>query len=183
MYETAKTAAAVILRRVMHGRIDCLGGRRVLVNVPPRPVDYARERRLERVAGPLRDAGWEVEVTALGVEAVQPTTVDVPFISPAMVRAARDAAALDHRIGGPDRFTTLTIKVGLGGTGWGFHDAILDYADGGALIVSPFREVDERSPFADTDHRRYAGAEELRRHLTELPFNGEALPIPLHAAH
>jgi hypothetical protein len=29
--------------------------------------------------------------------------------------------------------------------------------------------------------RRYAGAQELRRLVAELPFTGEALNIPLHA--
>jgi hypothetical protein len=111
------------------------------------------------------------------------TIVDVPFISPAMIRAARAAAALTERMGGPARFTTLTIHIGLYGRGWGFGDASLAYADGGVLRVSPFREVDESSPFAEASRRRFAAAEELRAHLAELPFTGDALPIPLHAAH
>jgi hypothetical protein len=112
------------------------------------------------------------------------TPVDVPFISPAMVRAARGAADLDQRMSGPAGFDTLTIKVGLYGRGWSFTDANLRYADGsGVLIAAPFRPVDERSPFADAARRRLAAAEELRAHLAALPFTGEALPIPLHAFH
>lgn len=110
-------------------------------------------------------------------------TTDVPFISPAMVRAARIAAALNERISGPEGFTTLTIKTNLHRTGWGFKDTLLHNVSGGTLITTPFREVDERSPFADAARRRYAAAVELRAHLAALPFTGEALPIPLHAAH
>ncbi|KNE81389.1 hypothetical protein AB0B04_18850 [Streptomyces xinghaiensis] len=108
--------------------------------------------------------------------------VDVPFISPAMIRAARAAAALTERMGGPEAFTTLTIKAGVDWSGWGFTDAILDRAEGGILIISPFHPVDESSPFADRSRRRFAAAEELRTHLAEVPFTGHALPIPLHAA-
>lgn len=107
--------------------------------------------------------------------------VDVPFISPAMVRAARDAAAVDQRMGGPDGFTSLTIKTDLYRRGWGFTDALLRNVSGGVLIISPFHPVDERSPFAEQSRRRFAAAEELRAHLAELPFGGEALTIPLHA--
>ncbi|MFI5814932.1 hypothetical protein ACIA7S_28735 [Streptomyces sp. NPDC051643] len=109
--------------------------------------------------------------------------VPVPFISPAMIRAARAAADLDQRISGPDAFSTLTIKTNLYGRGWGFTDALLRNVSGGVLIVTPFRPVNEASSFRAESHRRFAAAEELRAHLAALPFTGEALPIPLQAAH
>jgi hypothetical protein len=112
-------------------------------------------------------------------------TVDVPFISPALVRVARAAAALDQRIGG-EKFTSLTIKVGLYGKGWSLHDnsdAVLRYADGGALYCAPFRPVPAFMPpsLAAASERRYAAAQELRGLVAELPFVGEGLPIPLKA--
>lgn len=107
--------------------------------------------------------------------------VDIPFISPAMIRAARDAAAVTERMGGPDGFTSLTIKTDLYRRGWGFTDALLHNVSGGVLIITPFRPVDERSPFREESRRRFAAAEELRAHLAALPFTGEALPIPLNA--
>jgi hypothetical protein len=112
------------------------------------------------------------------------TAVDAPFISPAIVRAARAAAALDQRIG---TFDALTIKVGLYGDGWSLDDnsdALLHYAGGNALIASPFRPVSEGLPagIKAAAERRFAGGKELRRLLAELPFTGEPLTIPLHAA-
>ncbi|MBP5896350.1 hypothetical protein [Streptomyces scabiei] len=104
---------------------------------------------------------------------------DAVFISPALIRAARGAAALDQRIG---HFTHLTIKVNHHFNGWSLTgDAVLRYAEGGVLYVSPFRPVDESSPFAEQSRRRFAAAEELRALVAELPFTGEALAIPLHA--
>ncbi|WP_333746112.1 hypothetical protein [Streptomyces sp. IBSBF 2950] len=104
---------------------------------------------------------------------------DVVFISPALVRAARGAAALDQRIG---HFTHLTIKVNHHFTGWSLDgDAVLSRAEGGVLYASPFRPVDESSPFAEQSRRRFAAAEELRALVAEIPFTGDALTIPLHA--
>ncbi|MDX3672750.1 hypothetical protein [Streptomyces europaeiscabiei] len=103
---------------------------------------------------------------------------NVVFISPALIRAARGAAALDQRIG---HFTHLTIKVNHHGDAWSLNgDAILLRAGGGA-IISPFLPVDESSPFAEQSRRRFAAAEELRALVAELPFTGAGLTIPLHA--
>jgi hypothetical protein len=113
------------------------------------------------------------------------TTADAPFISPALITAAREAAALDQRIGGAD-FTSLTIKVGLYGKGYSLHDnsdAILRRADGTVLYCAPFRPVPEYMPASikAASERRYTAAQELRRLVAELPFDGEGLRIPLHA--
>jgi hypothetical protein len=183
MHTITKAVAADILRGTRYGRMEALDEHRVLIAAPTGSAVYVAEYRLRRIAETLGDKGWKVKITSAGVEATRPTAVDVPFISPAMVYAARVAAALTERMGGPEAFTTLTIKVGLYGRGWGFHDALLGRAEGGNLIISPFREVDESSPFAEQSRRRFAAAEELRAHLAKLPFTGEALPIPLHAAH
>ncbi|MFE5037078.1 hypothetical protein [Streptomyces sp. NPDC056683] len=112
------------------------------------------------------------------------TAVDVPFISPAIVRAARAAAGLDQRIGA---FEALTIKVGLYGRGWSLDDgsdALLHRAAGGWILASPFRPVPAGMPASlkDASERRAAGGRELRRLLAELPFTGQPLTIPLHAA-
>ncbi|MFD0032487.1 hypothetical protein ACFVJK_30320 [Streptomyces sp. NPDC127172] len=183
MHTTTKAAAADILRRTIHGRIDALDERRILVNIPPRTCETAHAHSVDRIARKLRDKGWAVEVTAAGVEAVQPTTVEVPFLSSALIRAARAAAALDQRIG---IFDALTIKVGLYGDGWSLDDnsdALLHYAGGNALIASPFRPIAPGLParIAEAAERRFAAGMELRRLLAELPFTGEALTIPLHA--
>ncbi|MFG3287310.1 hypothetical protein ACGF3G_00610 [Streptomyces sp. NPDC048179] len=115
------------------------------------------------------------------------TVTNTVFISPALVRAAREAAALDQRIGG-EGFASLTIKVGLYGKGWSLDDnadAILRRADGSVLYCSPFRPAAERMPASikAMAERRYAAAQELRRLVAGLPFTGEGLRIPLHAAH
>jgi hypothetical protein len=113
------------------------------------------------------------------------STTDVPFITPAIVAAARQAAALDQRING-HKATDLTIKTNLYATAWAVDDdsdALLHYADGGILYCSPFRPVDDRMPavIRASAERRHAAAEKLRILLAELPFNGEPLRIPLRA--
>ncbi|MEU1372012.1 hypothetical protein ABZ454_38895, partial [Streptomyces sp. NPDC005803] len=83
-------------------------------------------------------------------------------------------------------FAALTIKVNLYGRGWSLDDrsdAILRNISGGTLICSPFHPVPQGMPdsLKDASERRYAAAQELRALLSELPFTGEALTIPLHA--
>lgn len=112
--------------------------------------------------------------------------VDVAFISPDVVRAARAAAALDQRIGGK-HFEALTISVDLYGRGWSLDDnsdAFLRNISGGSVICSPFRPVPDRLPdsLKAASEARHAAGQELRQLLAALPFNGDALRIPLHAA-
>ncbi|MCX4451728.1 hypothetical protein [Streptomyces sp. NBC_01789] len=115
---------------------------------------------------------------------MHPTTTDAVFITPELVATARKAAALDQRMGG-DTITTLTVAVGMYGTGFSLDADSAVFLDGPsiALFDEIFRPVSADLPASvrPASERRYAAAQELRRLLAALPCTRDALQIPLHA--
>ncbi|MHB9861931.1 hypothetical protein [Streptomyces sp. YIM S03343] len=112
--------------------------------------------------------------------------VDVPFFSPALVAAAREAVGLTGRGGRNYGLQALVITIDMSRGVWHFHDAMMLIRDGGdwVTIPSPLTPVDDTlpEPRRSIYRRRYAAAQDLRvLVLSELPFTGQPLEIPLTA--
>jgi len=104
--------------------------------------------------------------------------LSVDYISPDLIRAARQAAAVEERIG---TFESLTILVNFDRRRWSLTEGVLRNASGGFLFVPLLAHApEEGNPFAEQARRRIAGAERLRDLLAEIPFTGAPLRIPLN---